>query len=185
LHLAGLLFPRQITAWDLSPTRLYLLEGAAFALGLGTLAGWARLMWRQLGRASDDSVAGQLADAAFLSMAFVALLSGLLTAALCRWGSSWGVATLTPYVWSVLRGNPLAAIAAGLPFVVRVHVFSSIAGLAMVPYTRLAPLVVAPVRRAVTLLMRPVSAAARSVQGALELAFQRNNPLPRIWPEED
>jgi nitrate reductase gamma subunit len=183
-HLAGLLLPRQIVLWNSLPARLYLLEGIALVLGVGALVGWAGVMWRHLGR-SGGSVASQLADGVFLSVSFVALLSGLLTAVLYRWGSSWSAATLTPYVWSLLRGNPLAALAAQLPFLVRLHVFSSLAALATIPCTRLAPLLMVPLHHGLSLLLSGVSVLARPVRSTLELVFERNNPLPRIWPEED
>jgi nitrate reductase gamma subunit len=183
-HLAGLLFPSQVVLWNSMPARLYLLEGFAFVLGVGSLVGWAGVMWRHLGR-SGGSVASQLADAVFLSMSFAALLSGLLTAVFYRWGSSWSAATLTPYAWSLLRGNPVAALAAQLPFLVRLHVFSSLAALAMIPLTRMAPLLMVPLHHGLGLLLRGVSVPARSVRSTLELVFERNNPLPRIWPEED
>jgi nitrate reductase gamma subunit len=183
-HLAGLLFPSQVVLWNSMPSRLYLLEGFAFVLGVGTLVGWARLMWQHLGR-SGGSVASQLADGVFLSVSFVALLSGLLTAVFYRWGSSWSATTLTPYAWSLLRGNPVAALAAELPFLVRLHVFSSLAALAMIPLTRLAPLLMVPVHHGLGFLLRGVSVLARPVRSTLELVFERNNPLPRIWPEED
>jgi nitrate reductase gamma subunit len=183
-HLAGLLFPRQIILWNGMPARLYLLEGFAFAVGVGSLVGWASVMWRHFGR-SGGSVASQLADVVFLSGSFVALLSGLLTAVFYRWGSSWSAATLTPYAWSLLRGNPVAALAAQLPFLVRLHVFSSLAILAMIPLTRLAPLLMVPLHHGLDFLVGGFSALVRPVRSTLELVFERNNPLPRIWPEED
>jgi nitrate reductase gamma subunit len=183
-HVAALLFPNQIVHWNTMALRLYMLEGLAFAAGVGTLCVWAKLMWRHLGR-SGGSVASQLADAVFLSLSFVALLSGLLMAVIYRWGSSWSVATLTPYVWSLLRGNPAAALVAELPFLVRLHVFSSLAALAMTPLTRVAPLLMVPLHHGERLLLWAVSAPARSVQRTRELAFERYNPSLRIWPEED
>jgi nitrate reductase gamma subunit len=120
-----------------------------------------------------------------LSVSFVALLSGLLTAVSYRWGSSWCAATLTPYVWSLVRGNPASALAAGLPFLVRLHVFSSPAALAMIPLTRLALLLMVPLHHGLRLLHSAVSVPARSVQRTRELAFERYNPLTKIWPEED
>jgi nitrate reductase gamma subunit len=183
-HLTGLLFPRQVVLWNSMPARLYVLEGFAFILGVGTLVGWARLMWRHLGR-SGGSVASQLGDSVFLSVSFVAVLSGLLTAVLYRWGSSWSASTLTPWAWSLLRGNPAAALAAGLPFFVRLHVFSSLAALATIPCTRLAPLLMVPLHQGLGLILRVFAVQARPVRSTLELVFERNNPLPRIWPKED
>jgi nitrate reductase gamma subunit len=183
-HFAGMLFPSQIILWNSMPARLYLLEGFAFVVGVGTLVGWAGLMWRHLGR-SGGSVASQLADEVFLALSFVALLSGLLTAVFYRWGSSWSAATLTPYAWSLLRGNPMAALAAQLPFLVRLHVFSSLTALAAVPLTRMAPLLMVPLHQGSGLLRWGVSRLVRPVRSTLESVSERNNPLPWIWPEED
>jgi nitrate reductase gamma subunit len=183
-HLAGLLFPREIILWNSMPARLYLLEGFAFVVGVGTLAGWARLMWRHLGK-SGGSVPNQLADAVFLSLSFAAVLSGLLTAVLHRWGSSWGASILTPYAWSLLSGNSMAALAAGLPFMVRIHVFSSLAAMALIPFTRMALILIVPIHTGLGLFLRAFSVLARSAGSTLELLFERYNPLSRIWPEED
>jgi nitrate reductase gamma subunit len=125
-----------------------------------------------------------LADGVFLHLSFVALLTGLLTALFYRWGSSWCTSTLTPYAWSLLRGNPVAALAAQLPFLVRLHVLSSLAALAMIPVTRLAPLLLVPLHHGLGWLLRGVAVLARPLRSTLEFVFERN-PLPRIWPEED
>ena len=183
-HLAGLLFPRQVVAWDSAPSRLYLLEGVSFMVGMGSLAGWARLTWRHLGR-SGGSTASQLADTAFLSMSLVAMLSGVLTAILYRWGSSWGASTLTPYAWSLLSGNPVIALAAELPFFIRLHVFSSLAVVAMIPATRLAPVLLLPVHNLLALLGKGVLVPARAVQNTLEFAVEKYDPSASIWPEEN
>jgi nitrate reductase gamma subunit len=183
-HLAGLLFPREILLWNVMPVRLYVLEGAGFAVGLAAFAGWAKLTWRHLGK-SEAPVASQLADASFLSLLFTAFLSGLLTAVFYRWGSSWGVLTLTPYVSSLFRGNPASALASEMPFLVQLHVFSALAALAILPFTRVTPLLTVPLHYGLKFILRPVSGLAQSSQKALELAAQKYNPGQRIWPEEE
>lgn len=95
-HLLGLLFPRAILAWNRAPARLYLLEGAAFVVGVATLAAWLRAARRHLGR-TDAPLVVELADSLFLAMMFLAIASGLGMAALHRWASSWGIATLRHY----------------------------------------------------------------------------------------
>jgi nitrate reductase gamma subunit len=183
-HLAGLAFPREILLWGSVPLRLYLLEGFAFVAGLGALAGCAGLIWRHLGRPSGP-IPSQLADTVLLALLFTAFLSGLLTAAFYRWGSSWGVSTLTPYARSVLSGAPRTALAAQMPFLVQLHIFSSFAAMAAVPFTRLAPLLIAPLRRALALAVRPVSMLAAVVRETFELGLQKYKPAVWIWPEED
>ena len=183
-HLAGLLFPQQILLWNAVPLRLYGLEACFFAIGAVGLAGCCGLIWRHLGR-SKGSVSRQVADSAFLSLLFAAVLSGLLMAVFYRWASSWGVLTLTPYVRSLFSGNPATALAAEMPFVTQIHVFSSLAALAALPFTRLAPLMVLPLRGALELFMKPATFLTQTARRMVESAVVKYNPALRIWPEEE
>src|SRR5215469_4955047 len=45
-HAIALVMPRALLQWNTSSTRLYLLEGAAFAIGCAALAGWLVIVWR-------------------------------------------------------------------------------------------------------------------------------------------
>lgn len=179
-HLLGLIYPRGIFLWNGNTIRLYLLEGFAFTVGIFALMSWAILVWRYLKR-SGDSPVSELADTIFLALLFVGLVSGLLIAVFYRWGSSWGAMSLTPYVISLLRGNPVAGLVIQMPFLVRLHVFSLFASIAMVPLTRLSPFVLIALHRGIGLVGRPVSAAGR----AAEAWIQRHDLIARIWPEED
>jgi len=179
-HFAGLVFPRFILGWNVNPTRLYLLEGLAFAAGLLALGGWCMLAWRQL---KDDSGwwLTQLADSAFLALLFVGLLSGTLMAVFYRWGSSWGVMTLTPYVRSLLSGQPAVNTTVQMPFLIRLHVVSAFAALAVIPATRLSAILVAGLHYSFNLMGRPLSFAKRGAEAWLS----KHNPAAWLWPEED
>jgi nitrate reductase gamma subunit len=179
-HLAGLALPREILLWNSSAARLYLLEGFAFAIGISALAGWALLVWRYLKRA-DVSIMQEVADTAFLGTVFAALFSGLLMAAFYRWGSIWGVMSLRPYLIALFRGTPAPSLAIQMPFLVRLHIFSCFAAVALVPFTRLAPFFIVAIDRSLALLSKPASAAVRVSAAWLE----RYNPGAWIWPEED
>ena len=183
-HLAGLLFPQRILLWDSVPSRLYAFEALAFGVGLSALAGWARVMWHHL-RTSDGSVALQAGDALFLSLLFGTLLSGSLTAILFRWGSSWGVLTLTPYVISLVGGRPAAGLATGMPFLVRLHVFSAFATIATFPATRFASVLLSVLRRSLAWMSGPGHRLADSAFGRVEVVTRRLNPAIWLWPEED
>jgi nitrate reductase gamma subunit len=183
-HLAGLLIPHKILLWNSAPSRLYALETLAFAIGLSALAAWAALMWRQLWR-SGGPILRQVGDAVFLSLLFVTLLSGLLTAVRYRWGSSWGVSTLTPYGLSLLRGKPAVAMIAGMPFLVQVHVFSGFVALAILPFTRVSPILIVALSRGLGFIARPISAGTAWARRLLEMGLRRHHPATWIWPEED
>jgi nitrate reductase gamma subunit len=165
-HLAGLLFPHAILAWNRAPGRLYLLEGAGFGVGLVTLAAWLRAVSRQL-RPTYAPAAVEVAESVFLAMMFLAIASGLGTAAVHRWGSSWGIATLRPYALSILAGDPRNTLVDGLPFLIRLHLFATFAALAVFPLTRLALLPILLGGRAVAVCTRPIARVARAGSMAL------------------
>jgi nitrate reductase gamma subunit len=179
-HAISLLRPQSVLAWNSSPGRLYLLEAMAFAAGLAAFAGWTRLLWRHLARANRSAIT-ELSDTVLLGLLLVGILSGLLMAMLYRWGSSWGAVILTPYIASLVRLNPAAGMASQMPFLVRLHVFSGFAALAVLPLTRLGAFLVFVLHGALGTLGRPVSAVGR----ATESWVRRHNPAAWLWPEED
>lgn len=179
-HLAGLLLPGPVLAWNASPRRLYALEAVAFASGLAALLWWAGRTWRQL-RGGEARWAAEVAEICFLSALGVALASGLAMAALYRWGSSWGAMILAPYALSILRGRPVAELAAQLPYLAQLHVVAAGAALAVAPWTRPGALFALALRRALRELGRPFAAAS----GATEAWLRRRNPAAWLWPDED
>ena len=179
-HLVGFLFPRLVLSMDNSAAGLLLIEGSFFALAVISLIGWATLMWRHLGRAGG-SFFSETADTILLGLIGVGLLSGLLMALMYRWGSAWGASILFPYVLTVLKGQPTVALAAQMPFLVQLHVFSSFAALAVLPFTRLSPFLVLALHRVLALGGRPVAATF----DVIEAWLRKQNLAARIWPEED
>jgi nitrate reductase gamma subunit len=179
-HVAGLLFPAGVLAWNASPARLYTLEGIAFAVGVVALAGWALRMWRPLGWAAA-SPWGELADVVFLSVLFVGISSGLWTAIAYRWGSLWGAVTLAPYVRSLATGHPETRFITEMPFAVQLHAFSGFAALVVLPFTRLALPGLVAVHRALGFASRTVSAWSAEAEAWL----RKRSPGPWIWPDED
>jgi nitrate reductase gamma subunit len=183
VHVACLLVPGAIRAWDGAPLRLYLLEGTGFVFGFVALVGVVQVMLRHIRRsvAAHQPPIPEVADYALLTLLLVATLSGLSTAVRYRWGSSWEVGTLTPYLWSLARGEPATALVQQMPFLVRLHVFTWFAVLAVVPFTSFAMVLVAAGDRAVLLASRPIGAAGRTGRRALG----KLSPARWLWPEED
>jgi len=179
-HAGALLFPQMLLAWNHRPERLYLLEAFALTAALVAVAGGAMLLWRHLGR-SNRSAITELSDTIFIALLLVGIFSGLMMAILYRWASSWGALVLTPYIVSLLRGKPAAELAVQMPFVVRLHVFSTFAATAVLPLTRLAAFFVFAINAGTGLLARLVSAVGHPAEEWL----RRHNPAPWLWPEED
>jgi len=179
-HAGALLFPQMLLAWNHRPERLYLLEAFALTAALVAVAGGAMLLWRHLGR-SNRSAITELSDTIFIALLLVGIFSGLMMAILYRWASSWGALVLTPYIASLLRGKPAAELAVQMPFVVRLHVFSTFAAIAVLPLTRLAAFFVFAINAGVAMLARLISAAGHPAEEWL----RRHNPASWLWPEED
>ena len=188
LHLFALVIPSAVLAWNGVPLRLYVLEGSGFVLGAIALVGLIQIMWRHVVRsiAADGSGNGvarvpEIADYALLSLCCVAVVSGLSSAVMYRWGSSWAVATLVPYLRSLALGAPASELVEQMPFLVRLHVFTWFALLALLPFTSLAMILVSAGDRALLVVARPISAMGGT--GRRTLAWL--SPARWIWPEED
>jgi nitrate reductase gamma subunit len=179
-HMMVLLFPGFILSWNSSPVRLYLLEFSGFILGLVALGSFGMLLWRHTGR-SNRSVLIEISDVVFLSLLFLGIASGLYLAVAYRWASSWGALILTPYIASLLRFNPTTQFAAEMPFVVRLHLFTTFAALAVLPLTRLGAFLVQGLQFFFERLARITEAMGAAAGGRL----RKYNPAALIWPEED
>ena len=179
LHGLGLVLPSGIQAWNGAPMRLYLLEGSGFLFGAVAVFGWGQVMVRYLGQQRGGAT--DLSDGVVLSLLGVAVVSGLVTAVLYRWGSAWAVGTVTPYVRSLATGAPATALIEELPFMVRLHTLSWFAVILLVPATSAALVIVAVVHRVLTAIARPIDAFA--VAG--RRAATRLSPARWLWPEED
>jgi nitrate reductase gamma subunit len=179
-HLVGLLFPHAVLRWNSVPARLYANEGLLFVAGCVAVLTGGVLVWKQLGRSSSSFFASVF-DTVFLGFLMVALVSGLAMAAMYRWGSSWGAITFAPYLVSLVRGEPAIDFVAQMPFLAQLHVLSSFAAIAVVPFTRLSTLLVGLIHGAVTLAARPISAVANAVG----VWLSKHNPGALFWPEED
>ncbi len=179
-HLLGVVFPRAILWWSGNTSRLYLLEGAGLIVGVSALACGCALVYRHLGHSSGGMIT-ELPDTVFFGLMFVGLLSGVLTAVLYRWGSAWSSVTLAPYMASLVRIKPAANLAGQMPFLVRLHVFSAFAAVAVFPLTRLAAFVIFALNWAFVLLGRAFAITTR----ILEAWTRKHNPAAWLWPEED
>lgn len=179
-HLLGVVFPRAILWWNGNTRRLYLLEGAGLIVGVAALACGCALLYRHLGHSSGGMIT-ELPDTVFFGLMFVGLLSGVLTAVLYRWGSAWSSVTLAPYMASLVRTKPAANLASEMPFLVRLHVFSAFAAIAVFPLTRLAAFVIFALNWAFVLLDRTFATTTR----ILEAWTRKHSPAAWLWPEED
>jgi len=143
-HLLALLLPGQLRLWNSAPIRLYLLEATGLALGLWALAGLGVLLWRRLSDKRVRVVTTPM-DLVILLLLLVSVITGVLTATVYRFGSSWFTVVFTPYLWSVLTFRPLVNLVAPLPWVIKLHVVNFFVLLAVFPFSRLIHIATYPI----------------------------------------
>jgi nitrate reductase gamma subunit len=186
LHLLLLLFPRQVLAWNQRHWRLLLLEGTGLLLGLAGLAGLVGLIVRNVRAPARTSPTDpSIVDTAFLGLLLVAMISGLTAALLYRWASSWSTVTLVPYVRGLAGLEARVGLVGGLPYVVKLHVFSAVALLGVFPFTCLLQAVLYPLERALAAVWAPLAEGARRGFGRLEGWARRGATALSLDREED
>ena len=142
-HLLAFLFPEDILAWNNVPWRLYLLELTGFMFAILTLIGLLGLMVRRQKFHRVTKVTSA-ADWILLFMLLAQIIFGIWVAVSYRWGSSWYAASMTPYLWSLIKLNPDIGYIAGMPWMVKLHVATAFLILTFFPFTRLVHVLVVP-----------------------------------------
>lgn len=174
-HLAALIVPRGVELWNGAPLRLYLLEGTGLALGLWTLFGVSMLLYRRLTERRIQAVTTPM-DMIVLALILVMVASGVWIAMGYRWGSFWGTAVFVPYVRSLLMLQPQPELVAPLPFILKLHVASFFAFVAIFPFTRLVHIVTVPLGY----LVRPWQVVIRNRRQPFKYHPAADKPLERV-----
>jgi len=157
-HLLAMAFPGIVLQWNQQPLRLLALEGAGLTAGIVALAALIVSLVR-CARVSDSDARCSPVDVVAWTLVAVEIMSGLVVAVFYRWGSSWSAVTVAPYLHSLVRLDPDAALVARLPLPARLHLFCAFALFAVVPFSSMARVIIVPVDR----LARWIAARAPSV----------------------
>lgn len=143
-HLLALVFPKALLLWNAVPIRLYLLEFTGFVLGLWGLVGVVVLLWRRVSSPNIKAVTTPM-DLVVLLLVLISVITGVLTASMYRFGSSWFTGIFTPYLWSLLTFQPRPALVSPLPWLIQLHVLNNFILLAIFPFSRLIHIITWPV----------------------------------------
>ncbi|MDH5559441.1 MAG: respiratory nitrate reductase subunit gamma [Deltaproteobacteria bacterium] len=135
-HLIGWWFPRAVLAWNGSPVRLYILEGAALAFALFALWGLCVLIVRRVYDMRVQKVT-TIMDIILLFTLLAQVILGIYTAIFFRWGSNWFAGSMSPYLWSLVMGTPEIGFVKSMPFIMKLHIFGAYTIFLLIPFTRL------------------------------------------------
>jgi nitrate reductase gamma subunit len=166
-HMAVLAVPGYILAWDRRLLRLVLLEGFGVLAGTLAIAGTLAVLVRRLRAGSDDEVQSPVGVVA-TTLLIVAMTSGVGIAIFYRWASAWSVVTLVPYLQSLIRLEPSPNLVTHMPPLVKLHVLSAFALLAVFPVSAIAGVVIVRVDRLAFWTLAPVSRIVRPAWFAIE-----------------
>lgn len=142
-HFIAFLVPREILWWNSRPLRLYLLEATALVFALLTIVGLVAAIVRRI-TVSKVRRTTTAVDWILYALLLVQVSTGILVALHYPWGSSWFAASLSPYLWSLLKLNPDISFVQGVPALVKVHIVGAWALIGLFPFTRLVHILVIP-----------------------------------------
>jgi nitrate reductase gamma subunit len=142
-HLLALLFPQGILLWNSVPLRLYLLELTGLVLGIWALLGLIVLVWRRVSEARIRAVSSWM-DFIVLAALLVSVVTGVLTASMYRFGSSWFTGIFAPYLASIFTLQPRPEMLAPLPWMIKLHAINFFVLLAIFPFSRLIHIITWP-----------------------------------------
>ncbi len=143
-HLVAFLFPSTLLAWNGSPVRLLILEVSAFAFALSALLGLILFIIRRL-RSKTLHFVTNFMDMVVYAVLLLQIVSGLGVAFFDRFGSSWFASSITPYLRSLFALNPEIDAVSGMPWEVKLHIFSAFLIIGLIPFTRFVHFLVAPI----------------------------------------
>lgn len=142
-HIIAFLFPRELLLFNSRPIRLYILEVTALIFGIMTLIGLVASLARRATESKIRIVTG-VSDWILYGMLLLQVVSGIYVALFHPWGSSWFAATVSPYLWSLLKLNPDIAAIAAMPLSVKLHIINAYILIGFFPFTRLVHVLVMP-----------------------------------------
>lgn len=142
-HLLAFLIPRQILLWNSRPLRLYVLEVSGLIFALIALLGVSGALIRRLTSPKVRAVT-TAADWSVDVLLLFQLASGIYIALVHPWGTSWFAASVSPYLWSLVRFHPDISYLATLPLALKLHLINFYVLIGIFPFTRLVHILVAP-----------------------------------------
>ena len=144
-HLLALIVPRGFELWNGAPVRLYLLEITGLALAFWAAWGVAVLIIRRSSSARVRRVSTPM-DVVVLIIIALQIATGIWIAIGYRWGSYWGTSVFVPYVRSLLKFQPDPSFVDPLPWILKIHVLTFFAFLAVFPFSRLVHIITLPLQ---------------------------------------
>lgn len=144
IHLAGFAIPKVMALMHSTPEMLYMAELAGKVLGIMALIGAGALFYRRVA-SSKIRVVTTPADWVVLVLLIFQIVLGLMIAFIYRWGATWYLHTVTPWVASLATFQPAPQYVASLPLIPQLHFLNATLLILLFPFTRLVHMATFPV----------------------------------------
>lgn len=144
IHVAGFAIPGVMAALHSTPEELYVVELAGKVFGLMALAGAGALLVRRL-ISSRIRIVTTPMDWLILVLLFFQVFLGMWIAFGYRWGATWFIHTVTPWVVSLATFQPAPQFVTSLPLIPKLHFLNATLLIALFPFGRLVHMVSFPV----------------------------------------
>jgi len=144
IHVAGFAIPGVMAALHSTPEELYVVELAGKVFGLMALAGAGALLVRRLVSSRIRIVTTPM-DWLILVLLFFQVFLGMWIAFGYRWGATWFIHTVTPWVVSLATFQPAPQFVTSLPLIPKLHFLNATLLIALFPFGRLVHMVSFPV----------------------------------------
>lgn len=144
IHLAGFAIPKVMALMHSTPEMLYMAELAGKVMGIMALIGAGALFYRRVA-SSKIRVVTTPADWVVLVLLIFQIVLGLMIAFIYRWGATWYLHTVTPWVASLATFQPAPQYVASLPLIPKLHFLNATLLILLFPFTRLVHMVTFPV----------------------------------------
>jgi nitrate reductase gamma subunit len=144
IHVAGFAIPGVMAFLHSTPEELYLAELVGKVFGIMALVGAGALLVRRV-ISSKIRIVTTPADWVILILLFFQVFLGLWIAFVYRWGATWFIHTVTPWVVSLATFQPAPQFVTSLPLIPRLHFLNATLLIALFPFGRLVHMVSFPV----------------------------------------
>jgi nitrate reductase gamma subunit len=144
IHVAGFAIPKVMAALHSTPELLYLSELVGKVFGLMALMGAGALLVRRISSSKIRIVTTSM-DWVILVLLFFQVFLGMWIAFGYRWGATWIIHTVTPWVVSLATFQPAPQFVSSLPLIPELHFLNATLLIALFPFGRLVHMVSFPV----------------------------------------
>ena len=144
IHMMGFTMPKVMEVLHGTPEALYLSEIAGKVLGIMAFAGAALLFYRRVSQRKIRIITTP-ADWVVMVLLINQVALGLGIAFGYRWGATWYVHTVTPWVASLATFQPAPEFVSALPLIPKLHFLNATLLILLFPFTRLVHMITLPV----------------------------------------